>query len=80
MYVARMTELLEIAVAAARELPPNRQDEMARVMLTIVAENDEVVELTEAEIASIAESRKQAALGNFATDEQVQALWAKYRL
>jgi predicted transcriptional regulator len=75
-----MTELLEIAVAAARELPPEMQDDMARMMLTFVSEDQSIVELTAEEKASLAESLAQAARGEFATDEQVRAVWAKHGL
>lgn len=75
-----MTKLLEQAVETARTLTPEMQDEIARVMLMIAAEDQEVYELTPEEEASFAESLAQAARGEFATDEQVRAIWAKYGL
>jgi predicted transcriptional regulator len=75
-----MTELLEIAVAATRALPPEMQDDIARIMLTFVSEDHSVVELSADDKASLAESLAQAERGEFATDEQVRAVWAKHGL
>ena len=74
-----MTELLDRAVRAARHLPPETQDEIARVMLAMAASDaDEVYVLSEEELASMAVSREQAARGEYASDEEVRAIWAKY--
>jgi hypothetical protein len=43
-------------------------------------EEEPVVPLTSAEAESFAQSLDQAARREFATDEQVQAVWAKHRL
>lgn len=76
-----MTKLLEKAVAAARELPPDMQDEIARVILLLAGDEDAApVALTAEEEASLAESLAQASRGEFATDEQVRAVWAKHGL
>lgn len=72
-----MTELLEKAVAAARSLPPTVQDEIARTMLLLAEEQAEPVALTVEERVAIARSRAAAARGEFATDDEVQAVWAK---
>jgi hypothetical protein len=74
-----MTKLLEKAVAAARELPPDMQDEIARIVLIMAADEDsEPVVLSPAERKAIAASKEGAARGEFATDEEVRAVWAKY--
>jgi predicted transcriptional regulator len=75
-----MTDLLEKAVAAVRGLPASSQDDIARVMLMLVSDDQAPVSLTPEEEASIAESLAQAARGEFATDEQVRAVWAKHGL
>jgi predicted transcriptional regulator len=41
---------------------------------------EEAVQLSAADEASLAESLAQADRGEFATDEQVRAIWAKYDL
>lgn len=71
-----MTELLEKAVAAARALPPMVQDEIARTMLLLAGQVTEPVFLTAAEKAAIAASKAAAVRGEFATDEEVRAVWA----
>jgi hypothetical protein len=75
-----MTDLLERAVAAARELPPEMQDAVARIMLTFAGKDQARVRLRPEVEASLAESLEQAARREFATDEQVRAVWAKYGL
>jgi predicted transcriptional regulator len=75
-----MTDLLEKAVAAVRGLPPSTQDDIARVMLMLASDEQAPVPLTAEEEASLAESLAQAARGEFATDEQVRAVWAKHGL
>ncbi|MBZ9671215.1 hypothetical protein [Mesorhizobium sp. ES1-3] len=75
-----MTDLLEKAVAVARVLSPAMQDEIARAMLMLAAEESEPVLLTPDERAAIARSRSAAARGEFATDDEVRAMWAKYDL
>jgi hypothetical protein len=76
-----MTKLLDQALAAARRLPPDLQDDIARVILRLTGVDDEPpVPLTSEERDAIAESRAAAARGEFATDEQVRAVWAKHGL
>ena len=51
---------------------------MARAVLQLVGDDDErLVPLTPEEEAAIAASRAAARRGEFATDEEVQAVWAK---
>ena len=75
-----MTELLEKAVQTARALPPEMQDDLARLILAYVGEEQPVYELSPEERAAIARSKAAAARGEFATEEQVRAVWAKYGL
>jgi hypothetical protein len=75
-----MTKLLERAVDTVRALPPAMQDDVARLLLQFLGEEQPVYVLTPEEVASLAEARAQAARREFATDEQVRAVWAKYDL
>jgi len=77
-----MTKLLDQALEAARSLPPDAQDDIARVVLRLVGTDDEAppMALTSEERAAIAASKAAAARGEFATDEQVRAVWAKHGL
>jgi hypothetical protein len=76
-----MTKLLDQAVEVARGLPSDAQDEIARIVLQL-AGNDEAAPLTLSadERAAVAVSKAAAARGEFATDEQVRATWAKHGL
>jgi hypothetical protein len=75
-----MTKLLEQAVEAVRVLPPEMQDDLARMLLQLAGEDQPVVRLNAEEEASFDESLAQADRGEFATDEQVRAIWAKHGL
>lgn len=74
-----MTKLLEEAIEVARRLSPDQQDDIARAILQI-AGLDRVapVPLTAEERDAIARSMEAASRGEFATDEEVQAIWAEY--
>ncbi|WP_288585487.1 hypothetical protein, partial [uncultured Methylobacterium sp.] len=73
-------ELLEHAIERVRTLSPEAQDDVARVLMHLTGADTETVLLTEDEQAAIAISKAAAARGDFATDEEVQAVWAKYGL
>lgn len=76
-----MTKLLDQAVEAARNLPPDAQDNIAHVVLRLTGADDEPpVSLTADEQAAITASKAAAARNDFATDEQVRAVWAKHGL
>jgi hypothetical protein len=76
-----MTKLLDQAREAARGLPPDEQDDIARVVLRLAGADDEPpVPFTPQERAAIARSKAAAARGEFATDEQVRTVWAKHGL
>ena len=71
-----MTKLLDRALEAARSLPPDAQDNIARVVLRLAGADDESsAQLTPEEQAAIVASKAAAARGEFATDEQVRAVW-----
>ena len=76
-----MTKLLDQALEATRNLPPDEQDNIAHVVLRLAGADDEPpVPLTSEEHAAITASKAAAARGEFATDEQVRAVWAKHGL
>jgi hypothetical protein len=75
-----MTKLLEQAIETVRGLPPEMQDDLARMLLQLAGEDQPVVQLSAGEAASFDESLAQAERGEFATDKQVRAVWAKYGL
>lgn len=74
-----MTELLDRALAALRALPPDAQDDIAHLVLRLTGADDELpVPLMPGEQAAIAISKAAAACGEFATEEEVGAVWAKH--
>ena len=75
-----MTKLLDQAVNAARDLPAAMQNDIARVALRLAGADQPPVTLTPDERAAIAASKAAAARGEFASDEEVRAVWAKHGL
>lgn len=75
-----MTVLLDQAIASVRDLPDEAQDALARMLLEFAGHDQAVIELTEEEAASFDESLAQADRGEFASDDEVRAIWAKHGL
>jgi hypothetical protein len=76
-----MTDLLDKALEVARKLPSDAQDDIARVVLQLAGVDETAsVTLSSDERAAIARSKDAAARGEFATDAQVRAAWAKHGL
>ncbi|TFZ56867.1 hypothetical protein E4V01_17445 [Methylorubrum sp. Q1] len=75
-----MTDLLDKAITAARNLPPEVQDAIARMVLSYAGEEQAVDRFTSEEEAEQDEADAAEARGDFATDEEVRAIWAKYGL
>jgi hypothetical protein len=64
-----------------RPKPPDAQDDIAQVVLRLTGADDQPpAPLTPDEQAAIATSEAAAARGEFASDQQVQAVWAKHGL
>jgi len=63
-----------------RALPPEMQDEIARMLLQCAGVEQPAIQLTPEEHAAIALSQEAAERGEFATDEEVRAIWAKHGL
>jgi hypothetical protein len=72
-----MTKLLERAVDSIRALPPEVQDELARLLLQVAGEEQPAIRLTPEERADLAEADAEIARGEFATDEQMRSMLAK---
>lgn len=80
-YPLHMTELLERAVETVRAMSPEAQDALALFLLEFAGgDNETVTPLTAEEEASLDESLAQAERGEFATDEEMRAIWAKHGL
>ena len=75
-----MTRLLELAVEAARQLSPKEQDELARTIMEIVHGGEEgVYVLSDEEEAALEVGLAEADRGEFASEEEIEAIFAKYR-
>jgi hypothetical protein len=75
-----MTKLLDRAVEAARSLSPDAQDDIARVVLQLAGDEQPIAALTPDEAVAVKRSREAAALGEFASEDEVQAVWSKHGL
>jgi len=75
-----MTKLLDQALEAERSLPPDAQDDIARVVLQLAGSDEASVTFSPDERAAITASKAAAARGEFATEEQVRSVWAKHGL
>ena len=75
-----MTDLMEEAIKALRHVPVDQQDEVARVVMRFAgAPASTGAYVPDAiEAAELDESAAAADRGEFATDEQVRAIWAKH--
>jgi hypothetical protein len=73
-----MTKLLDEAVAAARRLPPEAQDDIARTMLGLVADEREPQAIEPGHLAGVLEGLEQARRREFAPDEEIEALFRRF--
>lgn len=80
-YIGAMTKLLDEAVEAVRRLPSDDQDDIARAIIQLAGSDlPAPVVLSPEEREAIARSKAAADRGEFATSEQVRAVWAKHGL
>jgi hypothetical protein len=66
-----MTKLLEQAVETVRGLPPEMQDDLARMLLRLAGGDQGVFQLSAEEQSSFDESLAQADRGEFATEAEI---------
>ena len=70
------TPTIEDAIDALRQLTPKRQQELAAYICHLA--NDEPEDIDPADLPSVLEGMAQAKRGEFATDEQVAAVFARF--
>ncbi|WP_420134921.1 hypothetical protein [Rhodopseudomonas sp.] len=75
-----MTTLLDQALEMARSLPAEEQDDIARLVMQLASRDVATVSLSDDERSAIQRSKAAAVRGEFATDEQIRAVWAKHGL
>ncbi len=73
-----MTRLFEQAIETVSALPDDVQDELARVLLQLAGVDQPPIQLTAEEEADLAEADAEVLRGEFATDEEIAAIWAKH--
>jgi predicted transcriptional regulator len=73
-----MTKLLEKALEAVRQLPPESQDEIAQAMLYFAAADAEPEPVDPEHLPAILEGLAQARRGEFATEEEVKKAFGRF--
>lgn len=73
-----MTKLLEKALEAVQQLPPDSQDEIARAMLALAVRDGESEEIDPTHLADVLERLAQARRREFASDADVGAAFRRF--
>ena len=74
-----MIKLLEKSVEEVQALPPDMQDEAARMLLAYADDGETILTLRLEEDADLMEAQAEMQRGEFATDAEVEAVLSKYR-
>lgn len=78
--MASMTKIeIDAVFERVRTWPQERQEDAAAMLLRMEQEDAEPYELTDEELADVEEAERQAERGEFASDEEMTALFDKYR-
>lgn len=77
-YLLMMTRLLEKALEAVRQLPPESQDEIARAMLNLAIDDESPQDIDPAHLPAVLEGLAQAKRRQFSTDEEVEAAFRRF--
>lgn len=72
-----MTKILEDIIEKVRRLPEDRQAYVAEVLEQIVANDGDLFVVPEEHRAAVLEGLQQAERREFATDQEMAALWKK---
>lgn len=72
-----MTKVLEEAIEKVRQLPEDRQAYVAEVLEQIAAAGSDPFVVPEEHRAAVLEGLEQVKRGEFASDEEMAALWKK---
>jgi predicted transcriptional regulator len=70
---------IDAILERVRTWPPERQEDAANVLLAMEAEGMAPYELSEEERRDIEEGLAEADRGEFATEEEIAAIFARYR-
>ena len=77
-YGRLMTKLLEKALEAVRQLPPDSQDEIARAMLSLTGAQVEPEEIDPEHLSDVLEGLAQAKRRQFATDVEIESAFRRF--
>ena len=72
-----MTKVLEDVIEKVRRLPEDRQAYVAEVLEQIVANDGDLFVVPDEHRAAVLDGLEQAQRGEFATDQEMAALWKK---
>jgi predicted transcriptional regulator len=72
-------EQIDAVLDRVREWPVERQEDAVRMLMEMEQADTDEVELTEEQYARLDQAIAEADRGEFATAEQVQAVFARYR-
>lgn len=72
-----MTKILEDVIEKVRRLPEDRQAYVAELLEQIVADDGDLFVVPDEHRAAVLEGLAQAERGEFATDQEMAALWKK---
>jgi len=74
-----MIKMLEEAVRKVQALPLEMQEQAARMLLAYAGDEEPILKLTAEEEADLIEAQAEMRRGEFATDAEVEAVFAQYR-
>ena len=72
-------EQIEQILERVRRWPAERQEDAAAILLEMEQQDSSFYELSEEELAEIEVALEEADRGEFATDEEMKALFDRYR-
>ena len=75
-----MTDLLERALIELHHLPADRQDDVARLILSWISGGEGIYRLTAEEDADLVEADREIERGELAEASEVDAVFSKYGL
>ena len=72
-------EQIEQSFERVRTWPAEQQERAAELLLTLEEQGPNIYVLDDEELAAIEEAEAQVARGEFLSDEEVEALFSRYR-
>jgi hypothetical protein len=75
-----MNKLLETAVEKVQALPPEMQEQAARILRAYAGDEEPILVLTAEEEADLMEAQAERERGDFASSEEVERVLAQFRL